>query len=976
MNSVFQYLFCLIFYTFCTNSSVQAWANNDIIIRGQFIVEVITNHEFHRWIHQTKADLRYRDLKVENLMESPFNLWLVSVDENSAFSASLESTIRQSRTILRYIKNKRLTTRQTPDDPLFPNQWQFENTGQNNGKIGADMDMIRAWEITTGGLTYSGDTIVVAVLDDGINGNHPDMRDNMWINHKEIPNNGIDDDGNGYIDDYFGWNVKSQDDDVYTGGGHGTPVAGIIGAVGNNREGVSGVNWKIKLLPINYGQATEARALASYGYVYKMRQLWNQTNGAQGAFIAVTNASWGIEELFSEEAQLWCQLYDALGSIGVLNIAATANKNVDVDEVGDMPSTCESEYLIIVTNVNRLDEKSLSAGGSAWGRKSVDLGAFGHQVYTVTRNSYGNFGGTSGASPHVAGLVALMYSVPCEVFDSLIYYSPDVAAIIVKDMLLLGVDSNPTLENITSSGGRVNAYNALSNLMTLCDECSPPAGVTLQASDSSVVVSWPFDSGENISLRYRKSYELSWTVVENIKSGYELKDLDFCEEYEIQWSAICGILATEFGYSKFFKTQGCCLLPTVSQIKIDSDKISFNLNHNEDALYLVTYSINNGNEIDTLISNKEFEWSQLSECQTIKFNIQSQCLKFNNSSPTSLNYIVSSPCGSCTENIFCQFGRKDNSQEWIETLQIGEFINQTKNEPNGYNHFFGFNKISLTQGLNYPFNLKVGYRSDAFTEYLKVYIDYNQNGIYELEENIISQGPNINSFTDEIKVPIDAKSGYTSMRAILSFEEFDGPCDDPVFEFGEVEDYCLFIGVPCRGSSELDTITKTSQSFTFRLLTSTENVDSIRIDIKAKDESTWDTYFMTDTLLIDNLKPCILYEYRYFNVCGTISSNIIKTDTIRTLCSNSTVDLLNNITIYPNPTKDHIMVDLGTLSMSDFSLMMRSIDGHHIDISTNISKNNQSYKIDVSSLYSGVYILTFFDGKSEIAHYRVVILRE
>jgi len=975
MKFSIQYFICLCLFILYENS-LNAYADNDIIIKGQYIVEVKSDLEFSRLLKNLQSDLRYNDLEAEKLMEVPFNLWLVSVNEKNPYAPSLESIIRDNRAVSKCTKNKRLTHRQTPNDPLFSNQWQFENTGQNNGKVGADMDMIRAWGISTGGLTYSGDTIVIAVLDDGVNGNHPDMKANMWVNHKEIPNNGIDDDGNGFIDDYYGWNVKSQNDDVYSGGGHGTPVAGIIGAAGNNREGVAGVNWNIKLLPINYGEATEARALASYGYVFKMRQLWNETKGAQGAFITVTNASWGIDGLFAEEAQLWCQLYDALGSIGILNIAATANKNVDVDEVGDMPSTCESEYLIIVTNVNRLDERSLSAGGSAWGRKSVDLGAFGHQVYTVTRSSYGSFGGTSGASPHVAGLAALMYAIPCKVFDSLIYSSPDLAASIVKDMILLGVDSNPTLENITSSGGRVNAYNALSNLMTLCAECSPPAGVTLITSDSSVVVSWPFDSGGAISLRYRKSYELSWTVIENVETRYELKGLDFCEEYEIQWSAKCGFSEKEYGYSKFFKTQGCCLLPSLSQFNIGNDKISFNLDHDEEAIYLLTYSINNENEIDTLLSSKEFAWTQLSDCQTIKFNIQSQCLKFNNNSPISKNYIVSSPCGSCTENLYCQFGRKDNSQEWIETLQIGEFINKTKNEPNGYNHFFGFNQINLAQGLNYPFNLKVGYRSDAFTEYLKVYIDFNQNGIYEPEEKVISQGPELGSFMGEITVPIDAKSGYTSMRAILSFEEFEGPCDDPVFEFGEVEDYCLFIGLPCRGNSELDTITKTSQSLTFRLLTSTEDVDSIRIDIKAKDESTWDTYFMTDSLLIDNLKPCILYEYRYFNVCGTIYSNLIKTDTIRTLCSNSTVNLLNDITIYPNPAKDHIMVNLGALGLSGFSMMMRSIDGHPIDINTNTSKNNQAYKIDISFLNSGVYILTFLGDKSEVTHYKVVILRE
>ncbi len=974
MNLLYKHIVTLIFIIFL-NLTLYGNENSNVDYRGQFIVEVGSNSEFQSWFRTMKSDVRYTKISIENLMEVPFNLWLISIDNSNPYISDFEKILLKNKNILNCIKNRKIKLRQTPNDPLFPNQWQYENTGQNNGKVGADMDMIKAWGITTGGLTFSGDTIVVAVLDDGINNIHPDMKANMWVNHNEIPNNGIDDDNNGYVDDYYGWNVKTNNDNINSDGSHGTPVAGIIGAVGNNNEGVSGVNWNIKLLAIDYGEASEARALASYGYVYKMRQLWNETQGQKGAFITVTNASWGADELFADEAQLWCRMYDALGSIGVLNVAATSNSNVDVDEVGDMPSTCDSEFLIIVTNVNRQDIRHEGGGGSAFGKKSVDLGAFGHQTYTVTRSSYGAFGGTSGATPHVAGLAALMYSAPCAVFDSVIYAEPQLAALLVKDMLLLGTEANPTLEQITTTGGRVNAFNALSNLMLLCEGCSPPAGLILQSSDSSTIIRWPFDAGGDIAVRYRKSSESNWTTISGVKNGFEIMDLEFCEEYEIQWGAICGFLSGEFGYSKFFRTEGCCSLPEIDQVDIEEDKIGILLNHAENAVYNITYSINNGTVLDTLISSKEFQWAQLFECQTVKLTIQAQCLKHNNISPKSESFILSTPCGPCTENQYCQLGRKDNSQEWIQSLQIGEYLNNTKNEPNGYAHFFGFNQIRLNQGMSYPLIVEVGYKNDAFTEYFKLYIDFNQNGIYEETEEVFNQGPNTNIFTGDVEIPIEALGGYTSMRAILSFDSFKGPCDVLGFDYGEVEDYCVFIGPPCLGNVVLDTITKTTQTLTFRLLASSEDVDSVRIDFRAQGDDTWQTYFMQDTLWLDNLKACTIYEYRYYSVCDNVSSAEFVRDTIKTLCSNRTIETKDKIKVFPNPAKNILFVDLGGWVATDNSITLSTIDGQPIKLKDKIFYLNNRHEINISDLDSGIYLLTLRSENALISHYKIVVLK-
>ena len=190
---------------------------------------------------------------------------------------------------LNHIIDQRVTV---PNDPQYNQQWQYDNDGSNGGTVNADIDAPEAWDITTGGLTATGDTIVVCVIDDGIDVNHSDFGDNLWVNYAEIPNNNIDDDNNGFVDDYLGWNADDNNDDIgNSNGSHGTPVAGIVGAKGNNGIGVAGVNWDVKLMIVP-GGGNEAQALAAYDYPYTMRKIYNQTNGAQGAFVVSTNASW------------------------------------------------------------------------------------------------------------------------------------------------------------------------------------------------------------------------------------------------------------------------------------------------------------------------------------------------------------------------------------------------------------------------------------------------------------------------------------------------------------------------------------------------------------------------------------------------------------------------------------------------------------------------------------------------------------
>ena len=394
------------------------------------------------------------------------SIYLFSLEEASADSEEVLRTIQSLPTVVAAQLNHYVEDRATPNDPQFGSQWHHVDGSDN------DIDSDEAWDITTGGSTANGDRIVVAVLEGGgANYNHVDLIGNHWTNSLEIDGNGVDDDGNGFVDDVNGWNAASGSDAI-SPGGHGTAVSGMIGAVGNNGNGGAGVNWDVEIMQIQMGSLTESNVIAAYNYPYTMRNLYNTTGGSQGAFVVATNASWGIDNANPSNYPVWCAYYDDLGAAGILNCGATANNNVNIDVVGDMPTGCGSDYMVAVTATNSSDVRTFSG----YGATTIDLGAPGEAVFLPSGSTgYSATSGTSFASPCVAGGIALVYSAPCADLASSALTSPQATANAVRGYILDGVDAVSNLASETVTGGRLNVRSSLDLALS---SCNPDLGCT------------------------------------------------------------------------------------------------------------------------------------------------------------------------------------------------------------------------------------------------------------------------------------------------------------------------------------------------------------------------------------------------------------------------------------------------------------------------------------------------------------------
>ncbi len=375
------------------------------------------------------------------------------IGRGNSLSATLRS-LRNNRDVEFAEPNYILHAYAAPNDPRFDSLWGMHNTGQTGGVADADIDAPEAWDLQTGG------DVIIAVIDTGVDYNHSDLSGNIWSNGAEIPNNGRDDDGNGFVDDVRGWDFANNDNNPMDDNDHGTHVSGIIAASGNNSAGVVGVNWSARIMPLKFmdrtGAGTSADAISAIDYAV--------ANGAR-----VINASWGGGPFSSAMFNAISAANDA----GVLFVAASGNESNNNDRNPNYPADYDLPNVI---SVAATDDADTLAGFSNFGASSVDLGAPGVGILsTVRNNGYASFNGTSMAAPYVAGVAALVVAE-----------SPNISIPALRTALLDNTDSVTDLAGRTATGGRLNAFKALGGGTT---PPPPPAPVvTITPGNTNVIV--------------------------------------------------------------------------------------------------------------------------------------------------------------------------------------------------------------------------------------------------------------------------------------------------------------------------------------------------------------------------------------------------------------------------------------------------------------------------------------------------------
>lgn len=378
----------------------------------------------------------------------------------------------------------------TPNDFHYADQWNLRNTGMYGGTPGADVHAGAAWD-----LQHDAGSIIVAVVDSGVRYTHEDLAPNMWVNPGESGldangrdkrSNGIDDDGDGYIDDVHGINVLNGTGNPDDDWGHGTHVAGIVGAVGNNTVGVAGVAWRVQIMACKFIDAA-----ANYSVSDAITCLdYARRHGAR-----IVTASWGG---YAFDSPALRDAISQLRAAGIIVTAAAGNDNNNNDLHPLYPASYDFDNVIAVAATNRTDDR---AAYSNYGANAVDLGAPGSPVFSTWAGSdhdYRYNEGTSMAAAHLAGAAALLWArYPSETHQQII------------QRILSTVDVLPALAGRTKSGGRLNLAAALAS-------GSPPSGPprpTLLSAPSNL-------SATAVS---PTQVDLAWTDNTTLESGYEIQ---------------------------------------------------------------------------------------------------------------------------------------------------------------------------------------------------------------------------------------------------------------------------------------------------------------------------------------------------------------------------------------------------------------------------------------------------------------------
>jgi len=351
---------------------------------------------------------------------------ILETDDTSLIDTLIEE-LKQMPGVIDAYQDTIIKAFQTPNDPRYSEQWGYE-------KISAP----KAWDTST-----ESTEIIVGVIDTGVDYTHEDLKNNMWTNDAELNGEpGVDDDGNGYIDDIYGIDTINNDSDPMDDHNHGTHVAGTIGAEGNNNVGVVGVNWKTKIAACKFLSAE------GWGYTSDAVECINYFNTLKqsGKKVIAINNSWGGGGYSTD-------LYNAFSAakdLNILHVCAAGNSGLDNDSSPSYPASYDLENIIAVAATDSQDQLTW---WSNYGKTSVDLAAPGNYILSTTpQNTYATFSGTSMATPHVTGAIALAASLyPNETYKQM------------RERVLNNIDPIDSLSDYVATGGRLNVEKMLND---------------------------------------------------------------------------------------------------------------------------------------------------------------------------------------------------------------------------------------------------------------------------------------------------------------------------------------------------------------------------------------------------------------------------------------------------------------------------------------------------------------------------------
>jgi subtilisin family serine protease len=395
-----------------------------------------------------------------------------------------------------------------PNDSKFDEQYSLSNVGQSGGRAGVDIGATHAWQESTGDRR-----IKVAIIDTGVDLEQPDLKENLWVNPGEYgldergqdkSSNNIDDDQNGFVDDYHGWNFVDnnnipQDDNGHS---HGTHCAGVIGAVGNNGQGIAGINWDVSIVPVKFldagGGGSLSNAIAAIDY-------------ANIVGVDVMNNSWGG----GDPSVALGEVIQAAADRNIIFVASAGNESTNNDRFMHVPSGYKMWNVISVAATDHNDQL---ASFSNYGAKSVHIAAPGVDILsTLKANSYGKLSGTSMAAPHISGAFALLKAG-----------YPHLSSQKLIERLMVSVTRIPSLNGRTSGGGRLNLGSAMEN--------------DLQAPSAAQVLGILRKTEDSLSVRVQAAGDdgaAGWAT------GYQARYAAQPIETEADWNQATVVVAVE-----------------------------------------------------------------------------------------------------------------------------------------------------------------------------------------------------------------------------------------------------------------------------------------------------------------------------------------------------------------------------------------------------------------------------------------------